>query len=229
MTQAADPQATPQPQYSPDGQWWWTGTEWVPAAQSPQAAPVPGSVPTPPPAAAPVPGFVGVPVAASRTSGLAIAALVLGILWLFGLGSLLALIFGLIALSQIRKSAGTLGGKGMAIAGVVLGGLGLVSILLFTVTGAVVFSKAAKAGNESVLKSDLRDAASAQETYFAEHHAYATSVGDLTGDGLFLFPGDDVQVVSATSTGYCLVGNRSDVATWYYDSTNGGLSTTPCS
>jgi hypothetical protein len=60
-----------------------------------------------------------------RTSGLAIASLVLGLLWLCGLGSLLALVFASVALSQISRSRGRLEGKGMAIAGMVLGIVGL--------------------------------------------------------------------------------------------------------
>ena len=54
---------------------------------------------------------------AARTSGLAIASMVLGIVWLFWLGSILAVIFGHVALSQIKRSMGTLSGRGMAIAG----------------------------------------------------------------------------------------------------------------
>jgi hypothetical protein len=60
-----------------------------------------------------------------RTSGMAIASLVLGLLWLWGLGSLLAVIFGGVSLSQISRSRGGLEGKGMAIAGLVLGIIGL--------------------------------------------------------------------------------------------------------
>jgi prepilin-type processing-associated H-X9-DG protein len=43
-------------------------------------------------------------------------------------GGLVALICGLVALSQINKSAGQVGGRGQAIAGVVLGGIGLLMI-----------------------------------------------------------------------------------------------------
>ncbi len=68
-----------------------------------------------------------------RTSGLAIASLVLGILYLCGIGSLLATIFGAVSLGQISRSNGTLTGKGMAIAGLVLGfiGLGVIAFLFF--------------------------------------------------------------------------------------------------
>src|SRR5687768_13652451 len=41
--------------------------------------------------------------ASSRTSGLAIASLVLGILWLYWIGSILAVIFGHIAINQAKK------------------------------------------------------------------------------------------------------------------------------
>lgn len=85
------------------------------------------------------------------TNGLAVAALVLGILWLAGLGALLALIFGLIALSQIRTQPEHYSGKGMAIAGVVLGAVGIV-------VPAILIALAAFAGDEandgSVRRSD---------------------------------------------------------------------------
>jgi hypothetical protein len=57
------------------------------------------------------------------TNGLAIASMVLGILWLYWLGSILAVIFGHIALSQIKRT--NQGGKGMAVAGLVLGYIGI--------------------------------------------------------------------------------------------------------
>jgi hypothetical protein len=59
-----------------------------------------------------------------RTSGFAIASMVLGIVWIYWVGSILAIIFGHIALSQIRRNP-NLRGRGMAIAGVVLGYIGM--------------------------------------------------------------------------------------------------------
>lgn len=58
-----------------------------------------------------------------KTSGLAIASLVLGILFVVPFAPLLAIVFGIIALRIISKSKGELTGKGMAIAGLALGGL----------------------------------------------------------------------------------------------------------
>lgn len=60
-----------------------------------------------------------------QTSGLAVLSLVLGILWLGGLGSLVAIVVGLAALSQIRQSGGRLSGKPIAAAGTALGVIGL--------------------------------------------------------------------------------------------------------
>ncbi|MDQ1602221.1 MAG: hypothetical protein QOE01_66 [Actinomycetota bacterium] len=77
----------------------------------------------------------GYPPQPQPTNGLAVASLVLGILWLFWLGSLLAVIFGHIALSQIRRRGE--GGRGMAIAGLVLGYIGVAFFLLFFVVGAI--------------------------------------------------------------------------------------------
>ena len=56
-----------------------------------------------------------------RTSGMAIASLVLGLIPCMCVPSLLAIIFGHIALSKIANSNGQLKGRGMAIAGLILG------------------------------------------------------------------------------------------------------------
>jgi hypothetical protein len=57
--------------------------------------------------------------------------MVLGILWIYWIGSILALIFGYVARKQIRERHE--GGGGMATAGIVLGwvGVGVVALLLF--------------------------------------------------------------------------------------------------
>jgi hypothetical protein len=66
-----------------------------------------------------------------KTNGLAIASLVLGILWIWWVGSALALVFGYAAKNQIDLSGGTQGGRGLAIAGIVLGWVGAGCFLLF--------------------------------------------------------------------------------------------------
>jgi hypothetical protein len=63
-------------------------------------------------------------------AGLAIASMVLGILWIYWIGSVLAIIFGHIALSQIKNSNGWKTGRGMAIAGVVLGYIAMAVLVI---------------------------------------------------------------------------------------------------
>ena len=68
-----------------------------------------------------------------QTNGLAVASLVSGILGItifFGVGSIVAVICGHIARSQIKKSQGMQGGGGMAVTGIVLGWIGLLVTLL---------------------------------------------------------------------------------------------------
>jgi hypothetical protein len=72
-----------------------------------------------------------------RYNGLAIASLVLGILWIWWIGSILAIIFGFVAMNQIKNSDGAQTGRGMAIAGLVLGFIGLGTILLLVLVTAV--------------------------------------------------------------------------------------------
>jgi Domain of unknown function (DUF4190) len=79
-------------------------------------------VPPVQPAAQPQPTYGTTPVAGQSTNGLAIAALVTSLVCCGPIG----LILGLVSLNQINASQGRQGGKGMAIAGIVLGGLSTV-------------------------------------------------------------------------------------------------------
>jgi hypothetical protein len=73
--------------------------------------------------------------APARTNGLAIASMVLGILWLYWIGSVLALVFGYTAIRQIDRSGGNESGRGMAIAGIVLGWVGIGTVTLVIILG----------------------------------------------------------------------------------------------
>jgi hypothetical protein len=79
----------------------------------------------PPPAPLARPTFVR---PASSTNGLAIASLLCGVFWLWWLGSALAVVFGHLALGQIERSGQS--GRGMAIAGLALGYIGIAMLIL---------------------------------------------------------------------------------------------------
>jgi hypothetical protein len=85
-------------------------------------------------------GGAGSYEAAPPTSSMALVSLILGALgWVVlpVIGSVLAVVFGHLALREIDGSGGQLGGRGMAQAGLVLGyaalGLGALSVVLFVV------------------------------------------------------------------------------------------------
>lgn len=66
-----------------------------------------------------------------EANGFAIASLILSLLWFLGLGSLVAMIFALVALRQIRSSHGAERGKGLATAGLIIGFCGLIGAVGF--------------------------------------------------------------------------------------------------
>lgn len=76
------------------------------------------------------------------TNGLAIASLALSVLWLYWLGSILAVIFGHVARAQIRNSRGAQGGDGIAIAGLIIGYIGVAVLVFFLVVAGSIASSA---------------------------------------------------------------------------------------
>ena len=78
------------------------------------------------------------PQQSGGTNGFSIASLVLGILWMYGIGSILALVFGYIAKSQIRERGQS--GSGMATAGIVLGWIGVAGTILLIIAVIIAAS-----------------------------------------------------------------------------------------
>jgi type IV pilus assembly protein PilA len=119
------------------------------ARTTPGPTPVPGgSFANPPPVAGDVP-----------TSGKAIASLVCGIFTFFLPASIAAIILGHMSLSEIRKSAGRIGGQGIAITGLVLGYLGVVIIPFILIIAAIAIPnllRARMAANEASAVGSLR-------------------------------------------------------------------------
>lgn len=72
-----------------------------------------------------------------KANGFAIASMVLGIVWIYWIGSILALIFGYKARREIDASAGAQGGRGMAVAGIVLGWVGVGTLSLIFLAGII--------------------------------------------------------------------------------------------
>jgi type IV pilus assembly protein PilA len=139
------------------------GTSLVPT----RASSVPAGYSNP---AASVP--TAMPSAGAPTSGKAIASLICGIFTLFFPASIAAIILGHLSLSDIRKSAGRLGGRGLAIAGLVLGYAGLLIIPFILIIAAIAIPnllRAKMAANEASAVGSLRTINVAAVTYDAKY------------------------------------------------------------
>lgn len=169
----------------------------------PQAAPQP-AYPPPPPQPAPYQQPYQAP-ATPKVDGLAIASMVLGILWLYWVGSLLAIIFGAIAIKRINRSNGWRTGKGMAIAGLVLGIVGAAFLALFMLV--LVAAGTTSQNNSDACSIERRTLETAVEAYYATNGTDPQSAADLVDARLLTEPGTNYTVsagvVTATPNGRC--------------------------
>ena len=106
----------------------------------------------------------------------------------------------------------------------------LVVIIIIGILAAIaipVFLSQRKKGYDAQAKSDLRNAATAEETTITDGGNYTTTLATLTTAGFK--PTQNVTLTGAVSGAvrYCLVGNNSNSTNFYlYDSGAGGLQTT---
>ena len=120
-----------------------------------------------------------------ETSGKAIASLICGLFIFFFPISIVAVVLGHLSLSEIRRSAGRLKGDGLAIAGLVLGYLGIVFIPFILIIAAIAipnFLRARIAANEAMAVASVRTLMRA-EIGFAQSHpnvGFSCSLSDLT-------------------------------------------------
>jgi type IV pilus assembly protein PilA len=104
-----------------------------------------------------------------QSSGKATASLVCGILFFFWpFTAIAAVILGHIALSEIKKSAGRLAGQGMAMAGLILGYIGVAFVPFILIIAAIAIPnllRAKMAANEASAVGALRTYNTAMVTY----------------------------------------------------------------
>jgi hypothetical protein len=78
------------------------------------------------------------PAVPQQINGFAVVSLVMGIIWYFWIGSILALIFGYIAKGQIDALHGRQKGRGFAVAGIVLGWVGIGIFVVVAIIAVIV-------------------------------------------------------------------------------------------
>jgi hypothetical protein len=113
------------------------------------------------------------------TPGLAVASLILGILGCFGITAIIGLILGVVALNQINRSRGRLGGQGMAVAGIVVSSVLLVFCLFY---GGLLIPRlmgAARQAKESTLRANLLRLRSAVAAFQADTGVYPARLEDV--------------------------------------------------
>ena len=107
----------------------------------------------------------------------------------------------------------------------------LVVIIIIGILAAIaipVFLNQRKKGYDAQVKADLRNAATAEETYLTDNpSSYTTSQTSLTGVGWKASSNDSFQIAINAGSTYCIVGNNANSTNAFvYDSGTGGLSAT---
>ncbi|WP_309649334.1 prepilin-type N-terminal cleavage/methylation domain-containing protein [Nocardioides sp.] len=103
----------------------------------------------------------------------------------------------------------------------------LVVVVIIGVLAAIaipVFLNQREKAADAGAKSDLKNAATIQETYLVDEGTYTADEAVLTTAGFKNTEDVTFTILSADVDGYCMsaTGAPSDVI-WYYDSSNGGL------
>ena len=116
----------------------------------------------------------------------------------------------------------------------------LVVIIIIGILAAIaipVFLNQRKKGYDAGVKSDLRNAATAEETYLTDYDVYTKVVGPASSNDSIMSEGftysskgdydGSVALITikldGTNGGYCITGKSNSGKTWAYDSEAGGL------
>jgi type IV pilus assembly protein PilA len=160
----------------------------APAAPQPPSAAPPPSAPVPLSAAGwPVPPAARTPAPEAKTSGMAIASVVLGSIGAFipVLPSIAAIILGHKSRTEIRNSFGKVKGDGLALAGLILGYSLLSIVLLVFIIAALAIPnllRARMAANEAAAVGSVRTLNVACLTYASDYGGFPPSIDALGGE-----------------------------------------------
>jgi len=127
------------------------------------------------------------PISPAQSSGKALASLIFGLFFFVFPAAVVAIVFGHLSLSEIRKSAGRLTGHGMAMVGLILGYIGVAIIPIVLIVAAIAIPNLLRAkisANQASAVGSLRTIVAADMTYSSTYgHGFATSLNQLDGSG----------------------------------------------
>jgi type IV pilus assembly protein PilA len=134
-----------------------------------------------------VPGAAQPAIYPPQSSGKALASLIFGLFFFVFPAAVVAIVFGHLSLSEIRKSAGRLTGRGMAMAGLILGYIGVAMIPFVLIVAAIAIPNLLRskiAANQASAVGSLRTIISANLTYSSQFGSgFATTLDQLDGFG----------------------------------------------
>jgi type IV pilus assembly protein PilA len=142
----------------------------VSQADTPQGATAPPPLPAP-----------GAPIA-TETSGLAVGSLICGILFFILPTAIAAIVMGHVSRAAIRRSGGRKTGEGMALAGLILGYIGVAIIPIVLIIAAIAIPSLLRArmlANEASAVASLRTLNEAVANYSVAHGKVPQSLMDL--------------------------------------------------
>jgi len=160
-----------------------------------------------PPSPSPYAPALGVP----ETSGQAIASLVFGLFGFFFPAAITAVVLGHISRSSIRASAGRLKGEGMALAGLILGYMGVAFIPIILIIAAIAIPNLLRsriAANEASAIGSIRTINTAERAYASSYpsNGYACHLSQLGTGSSSIGPENagliDQRLASGTKRGY---------------------------
>jgi prepilin-type processing-associated H-X9-DG protein len=143
------------------------------------------------------------PATPAKTSGLAIASLVLGILGFcsFGLTAIAGLILGIVALARINRSNGMVKGRGIALAGTIVSGVFILMLPIFAALLLPALAKAKSKASAITCMNNLRQLGLAARMYADENGKRLPSAANWC-DGL-------QKYVAAGKAFQCPLGDQS--------------------
>lgn len=114
-----------------------------------------------------------------KTSCAALWSLICGIAGvILCLPAIPAVILGIVGLVKIKNSAGALKGKGLAITGLILGGLGVIALPIIGIIAAIAIPNVIRARDQAVIyrvRADIMNISQSLEMYNMDYGVYPTT------------------------------------------------------
>lgn len=114
-----------------------------------------------------------------QPSGKATASLILGIFFFFLPTAVLAVVFGHLSRSEIKRSGGQLTGAGRALAGLILGYTGIPLLLIIAAIVIPNLQRARIPANQASAVGSLRTYQIAEGRYRVDFSSYSATLGEL--------------------------------------------------